>query len=216
MLTLSGCADGEPTPGGTDAPPPTPTAEAFTVDWLQQETPVRLGGGWSVKSCEGDAPLLCFSFQGEVAGVVELSEFPISSLPEFSAALADGSLEDAITEFAVAYYRDIRRDRERGCPDGYIFESRPPERVLVGEDTGVKMSFTGRLADGSASELTIAYAAVQEESLFIVNAAAYDLGGCLAPEAEFTSSTQLLDLEPFLDALVAGSPLPRPGSIGAA
>lgn len=213
VLVSVGCSAESGGPDGPGTPTPEETPEPVTIDWLNQESLVRLEGGFSVKSCRGDAPLLCVRTGGEIVGIVELIEFPVSTIPELREPLAEGTLRKALTEFANSYYRDIAADRRAACPTGYSFETREPALVSIGGDPGIKMVFTGRLADGSPSEMTISHAAVKGESLFIVGAAAYDPGGCLGTEGSEFTTELLVDFEPALDAIVAGSPLPDPGSL---
>jgi hypothetical protein len=101
-----------PTPSQSPSEQPS-DAPSYVVDWGSDAVPVDLGDGWSVRDCEGDAPLLCVDRDGDLVGTLALSSFEptddlaaadtpdefVGALQAFAESLEDG----AVTEFVLSY-----------------------------------------------------------------------------------------------------------------
>ena len=166
------------------------------IDWDHDFEPVLVDGGMVVRSCDGDAPLVCVTTDDGIhLGRVEHLSYPttIRTLRQLRAE-------------ARSLYDAIAADRADGCGAGYRFRRGPVVVRTVGGATGVSYSFTGFDAAGVAVERTRGYLAVRDGALHVVTAAAYDDGGCLGNEGEF-SVAGLRAFEPSFRNLVAGTPL---------
>ncbi len=194
LLLAAACSDSEP------APP----AEA--VDWSDPTKPVVLDGGWIVRACEGDAPLLCVERAGATVGLVEANAYPVASFDTLDpAGEADANLRALAAGFVVA----LKSDRVAGCGADYGFDPMEPEPFTLADRPGLTYGFTGTLADGQPSELNLQYATVVGDQVVAITAAAYDEGGCPGRDglASFDSAT-LAEFRPMLEAVLARSPLP--------
>ncbi|HEY3239982.1 MAG TPA: hypothetical protein VGL92_10490 [Acidimicrobiia bacterium] len=179
---------------------PEPPGGSLIVDWQAPALDVDLGGGFRVRHCEGDAPLLCIERAGVPVGVVELLDFPAGDHQPLEERIAD-------------LYRTTTEDRAKSCPPGYRFEGVPPEPASVAGGDGLRYGFTATFADGRPSEKTIAWMTERGDVVTVLSAAADEPDGCLPPEGagQFTVAT-LQAAAPGLERLVAGSRLPPPGN----
>ena len=167
-----------------------------TIDWDRDFEPVLIDAGMVVRSCDGDAPLVCVTTDDGIhLGRVEHLSYPTSirTVRELRAE-------------ARKLYDAIAADRAEGCGPRYRFHRGPVVVRTVGGAKGVSYSFTGFNAAGVAVERTRGYLAVSDGELHVVTAAAYDDGGCLGNEGEF-SVANLRAFEPSFQSLVATTPL---------
>lgn len=173
-----------------------------TVDW--RDRTVELEGAdprWHVAFCEGEAPVICVSEEGQHAGTVELADFPVNSIP---------TLRRGLRVWAEESTAGFKASREADCGDDYHIGLDPIEALTVAGQPGVRYAFTGSRA-GAVVERTISYATTVGDTFFIINADGYDEGACLPRESDFTA-TDLAAFAPVLHALATGSRLPAPGS----
>ncbi len=205
-----------PTATPTETPTATPTAEptatprerepATTVDWSDPSVVVNLGGGWRIAACEGDGLFLCVSRNGEHRAGLEASFFAISTLPLWDPGASDRQNLRAI---ARDFHESFAADRAAGCGADYQFEPVEFSPAEVGGRRGGTFGFVGTLADGSPSEMDVHWATVVDDHVMMVVAAAFDPGGCLAPdEGGSFETSELEDLRPELARVLADSPLP--------
>ena len=197
-------SDGE---RGSDRPSPTPTSgesapPPAVVDWFDDEAVVVFDGGWSVRSVEGDAPMLQVDRNGAVAGMIEALALPVDSL--------DGGAD--LHAMVERYYADIAEDRANGC--GYEIETAPVRDATVGGQGGVTYQFSGP-AGATPSERVISYATVLGDQVFLIVASAHDAGGCIGVDEDVVFTTDgLAEFAPLLERIVADTPLPT-GFFGA-
>lgn len=192
VLTAAACgADDDP----DDAAPSTTTtsttaapAVTASVDWTARTATVE-GTAYGVAFCEGDAPLLCLtSPEGESIGVIEHAWY--DDVPD---------LESFAEDFAAS----MTRDRTEHCDPA--FELEPLETTpstLFGTDA-VRYGYTGSI-DGREVERVVGHAADIGDELHIVTANFLADDGCLSREMELPIDAAD-ELEPVLDAIVAGS-----------
>lgn len=174
------------------------------MDWSDPAVVLELGDGWAVQKCEGAAPLLCVSRDGEHVGLVEANVYPRASYD-----VTGEDPRDVLTAIAAEFVADLSADREAGCGRGYIFESHPTEDVVVAGLPGLAFGFTGTLENGTPSEHIRQFGTIVSDDVVLFTAAAYNDGGCPGRD-ELTNFTtdDLIAFEEGLVALVAGIPPP--------
>lgn len=173
------------------------------VDWSDAATVVELGGGWTVARCQGDAPLLCFERDGEVAGLVEAISHPVDEVGE--------SLDpsESLQVLADGFVESMAADRAVGCGPDYVVEPLPVEDVSVGGLPGLRFGYSGLLADGTLSELVVHHATIDGDRVVVLAAPAYAADGCPGrDELPSFHPADLASLVPELGAVLAVSPLP--------
>lgn len=187
----------------TSSPVPRVTG---SIQWGDQTKVMELGDGWEIAACEGDAPMLCVSREGRVAGVIEGSRFPVDSFEVFEPDAPD--LENLRT-MAADFIASLRADRAKGCPSGYAVEELPPSVLSLWGAEVLRYGFIGTNLDGSPSELSLQYATIDRDDVVLIAAPASDDGGCPGPGdlVEFDSRT-LAALQPRLEAALEHIPLP--------
>jgi hypothetical protein len=199
---------------GTDQPSPPPSDPASgpspRVDWAEPDR-TALPDGWRLADCPGDAPLFCVGKDGQTVGQIEVLEFPLATLEELSAVLAERGEAAALEDHAERYVADFTAERTEGCPPGYAVTGDPPRRLSASDGLVVRYGFTGTLADGQPSEKTVQYAGLRDNTLVLLSAIAEDPGGCVPPEGTSFTSAQLAAFAPILDGIVEASGLPRAG-----
>ncbi len=191
----------------TAAEPTSPLPEPIgAVDWDDPSRAARFNGGWEVRACEGDAPLLCVSRDGAVVGVVEALAYPVASFDDLDVEADDAA---NLAALAAGFVEALGSDRAAGCGADYGFEPIDPEPVRLGEAQGLAYGFTGTRADGQPSELNLQYSAIVGDRIVSIVAAAYDEGGCPGRDdlSSFDSAT-LAAFRPMLEALLTITPLP--------
>ena len=187
----------------------TTVAPTAAIDWTAP-APTDVGQGWSVRDCEGDAPLVCVDRDGAPAGVLEIGRFPLDSLSEVVAARQQDGDRAALDTQAKVFLRDLSADRKEGCGIGYGIAPAPVAHLRAADGPVVRYGFTGTGDDGSPSERIVQYAGIRGTTLVILTANAYDVGGCLPPEGTAFTSGLLAEFEPQLEAAVKTSPFPAP------
>lgn len=230
VLAIAGCAGeteaGAPPVTGapTDSPSPTqpaepsspatPSAPASPADdepvvasWTDDVT-VTLGD-WTVGRCdEGDAPLLCVRDGDQILGDLALHSFPMEPALEWV------SLERAAQEQAETFVESFTSDRAEGCGD-FTFTADPVRPTVVGGHPGSTTGFTLTDDDGRVVERVLVSITAYDGHYWLVQTDAYVAdGGCLPPSETDRSFApeDLADVEPFLAAVIAGTPLPETGA----
>ena len=204
---LSGCADGDPVAVPSPPSPPrvsaSPSAPVGPAVDLRAPTATRLSARFGLQACEGDAPLVCVTEEGVVAGQLELLAFPLDSLPELRGRTGRALLD----AHAAAYVRSFREDRAQGCPAGYRVTPLEVRHLDTADGPVVTYGFVGVGADGRPSELQVQWAGVRGDALVVLSAPAYEADGCLPPEGTALPVAALEELQPLLDAVVRASRL---------
>lgn len=218
-LLAAACGGGtgepaSPVAGPTSAPEPTAPAPdpdddsaSRHVVWGDPSVIAELPDDWTIGACLGEAPMLCVSHRAQHMGVIEAVSYPISSLPFIP---PDVEVDAALSAIANDLFVGTGEDRAIGCGETYRLTTRPLEQRAVAGRTGASFGFDGALADGSAAESDIHYATIVDGRVIMIVAAAYNPGGCLAPQEGGSLTTkQLEQLEPYISEIVANSELPR-------
>ena len=208
-LVLGACG------GGSDGAPPPPTTSttststteaagpSFAIDWRARTVTPATDGEWTIRFCEGEAPLLCLDRDGTNAGAVEVLTFPLDSF--------GGKTLEQIADDAV---RTFQADRKEGCGTDYLVEADERRRQTVaGEADGLRSGWTAR-RQGKAVERNLTYTAVKGDTVVLIGA------GALEPDAnclERLNEFRLEDLEaaePTLDRLLSTNFDPRTTASG--
>jgi hypothetical protein len=209
MLLAACAADGEPLPDDgvaepSPAPPtPTPPEPQLVMDW-REPFELALPNGWIVRDCEGERLTTCV-YDGEVfLGDIELA--PGYPLDDDQAAQEP---QELLRTWARDFLEDLAEDRADGCP-AFTYTADEVVDATVGGQPGTRASFTLTDDTGRVVERVINHYTLHNGMLTLVNTDAYvEEGGCLGP-SEFDPSftpESLADLEPYLDRLVADTPL---------
>jgi hypothetical protein len=201
LLAMLAACDGDKTTA-TPATTSTSGATPVTIDWSTRVPRTELGDGWTVESCEGDAPLLCLTSAEHGTGFLERSEFPLSSL-----SYATDDEMKTLNAHARDFYESFVRDRAEGCGQKYELRAIPPEQVEVAGKRGLRYGFAGNRPGEKASERHLNHAFIDGDKLVILGLPAYDDNACVARQGEMTTAAQAA-LEPLLGPLVAGIELP--------
>lgn len=200
----------------TAAPPSTttpaepgrpPEGDGAVLNWEDSSQRLELDGGWVVAACEGEAPLVCVGRDGVAVGTLEATSYPIDGLPYWDPAVDAQTNLEAV---AADYHAVFAEDRPQGCGADYGFETLDPRPFVLGGTPGLAYGFAGTMPDGSPSELHLQYAAVVDDRVVSILAAAYDEGGCPGPDGilvEFSSEV-LREFQAHLETLLGDSPLP--------
>lgn len=187
-----------PDPGGPQARP--------SVDWNDPSQRITFPVEWSIQACEGDAPFLCVEKDGQQAGTVEAAAYPLAS---FSGLPQDTTDDATLRAFAQEFFDAIGADRAEGCGPDYRFDPIEPRPFGLGGTPGIVFGFSGTMPDGSPSELNLQYAAIVDDDIVSIVAAAYDDGGC--PGRDDLPSFRSSDLYAFrshLEDVLTATPLP--------
>ncbi len=200
-LALAACSDtaAEPTS-------PAPSKPVGTVDWADPTSVVRFDDGWSVRACEGDAPLLCVEKDGAVVGVVEAAAYELASFPDLDPT---AGVDANLRAVAAGFVDTFRADRAAGCGADYRVEPVEPASFRLGGAEGLAFGFAGTRADGQPSEMSLQYATIANGRIVSIAAVAYDEGGCPGRDdlSSFDSAT-LAEFRPMLETVLTSIPLP--------
>ena len=196
LALLTGC--GSDDDGGAAADPTTttsrpPAAVTASVDWVDRTVEVEGVEGFDIDFCEGDAPILCVSRDGEWIGGVELASFPGGA----------GALDDGVEAWVDDLVRTLEDDRRRGCDPSYALTADDTEAVPFAEREGFAYRLTGTV-DGRSVERVAGVGVVDGAHLHLLVLNALSDDACLARESELPLDAAD-DLEPVLRALAAGT-----------
>lgn len=224
VAALAAACTGQPaapvaTPIGTssDAPTGTPTdapvVEPVVASYAPGAPAVDLPGGWTIRDCEGDAPLVCVGRadvpDGDVVGTLMLDSFPLDA----GLAAADGreAVLEALRANAQLRMQGLVDDRVIGCGAAHEGSIDPMVDLLVDGRAGVRSGFRA-VQDGEVVEHVVTYATVAAGQLWLLVAESARDGSCMDDaEMDLFTPDRLATFVPVLDRLVAGTPLPAAG-----
>ena len=204
--------DGGHHAGGDEGPAATtPTTadepDVVQVDWLDPALSVDLGGGYTLRHCEGAAPVHCLTKGDDPAGLVELASYPLTSLDALSQARARGervALEAHVDDFLTSF----RADRRQGCGPEYVVTPEPLRFVDAPDGLLASYGFRGGPGEGAApTERTLQWAGLRGSNLVLVSISAFDPTSCVESGSEGTIA-ELHEVEARLRSLVEGNALP--------
>jgi hypothetical protein len=207
VLTLVSCSVQADNPDVPEPAPDHPPEEHFPiVDWSDPTKVATWEDGWSVRACEGDAPMLCVERGGNHVGVVEALGYPIVSHDSLDPA-ADSDTN--LMALAESFFDDLRSDRLEGCGSDYGFEPIEAEPIVLANTPGLAYGFEGFMGSGAPSELIFQYATIVGDQVVLVVAAAYEENGCPGrDELSGFHSEELRAFRPYLEMVLHESSLP--------
>lgn len=211
-LLASACSSSDAAAPPTDpptspAPPSTPPTEAIEIDWNDAEATTTLGNGWTVSHCEGDAPLLCVYDGDEWLGVLEAGSSPLDD--DLAATLEAEGLAATLAQHVEAYHATFEVDRENGCGPGYGYSALETVEATLAGNLALRYGFVGT-RDGVEVERNLSYVSIVDGQLKLITATANDPDSCVySDEFHELTPAALREFETHLDALAAGSRLPR-------
>ncbi|AXV05121.1 Serine/threonine protein kinase [Euzebya pacifica] len=189
--------------------PTTSRASVPGVDWtnLPAES-VDLTSGWAGGACDGDAPVLCTTLDGEDQGIVEHLEWLVEEGDLAADLDASIPVRQALAAEAGRYHEAIRADRGTVCPDlSYIAEPTVGATVagLDGIRYGFEMFEGNRVVERTVGFMTVRQAA-HGAVVDVVAATEINEGACISDEGlQPFRDGSLADFEPVLAQLVARS-----------
>ncbi|CEJ46289.1 hypothetical protein [Umezakia ovalisporum] len=206
-------------PQTTPAITPTPK-EGNTWNKILGNTPIP--NGWEVIPCEGNAPLLCISSQGELLGTVEIAIYPLKNNPKFQKNLTDAGIpvgsqvdyqspeyQQKLLTALKAWVADLNasfaQDRRTSYGNTILFSSHPPQQVPVGKLQGIRYGFIGIKPEGGVEEQHITHVTFDGEAMYVI-ATAFDPGSITG---KFDQLEDLAIFQPYLSAIIADLKLPK-------
>lgn len=199
---LAACGTSQAGTPDDPAQPPYDSVTPVTADWTDHAVTVTLDNGWTVQRCEGDAPLLCVLDGSRIVGDIELAEYPAGD------DLASDAVGGALRARAEGFLDSMRTDRAEGCPD-FAFNAMDVTDATAHEAPAVRTGFSLTNGTGKEVERVVVHLAFHDRALWSINASGYVRdGGCLSDESQDFTPSDLRAFEPYLDALVEGTPLP--------
>lgn len=190
-------------PSVPSEPPAPAPAPGPIVDWGDPAVSVALENGWTLRDCEGDAPLRCFHApDGTLAGTLEFDRM------EGRLREAPGSGEAALRAIVAEFASWLVEDRSVGCP-GHVTTVAPVELLSVDGRPALIRSHTLEDAGGGVTEQILAVYVADGDDLVLVSVTATEPGSCTAsPELIELTPRQLAELAPTVLALIESSALP--------
>ncbi len=179
--------------------------------------------GWKIEPCQGNAPLLCVSSQGELLGTVEIEVYPLANQPKFQNMLVAADIPlgakvdlqnpkyqtqilTALNAWVADHYAVLSKDRQGVYGDRITFSPQPPQQVPVGMLHGIRYGFTGiKQGSSEVSEQNLGYVAFDGASLYVIQTAFNPT----AKTAKFDKIESLSPFELYLSAIVADLHLPK-------
>ena len=203
--------------GMTPVPPsPDPASQNIFGSVLG---PVSAPEGWRVEPCAGDGPFLCVFTGDEHLGNVELSFFPVVTLPEFQGMLSSAGVVSAtfdyhdgeqrakataaLRAFVENYHSIFEADRKTLYGDTARYNRLETREVAIGELPGVGYGFTIVKQDESIAERWLLYSAFDGDILYTIVAH-------YMPDSfgTFPSDKELVMFEPHFAKIATGLRLP--------
>jgi hypothetical protein len=202
---------GSPTPGPAPTPEPveSPVAEGPVMVWDAPAGAVELTDGWTLRDCDGDAPLWCFvAPDGEERGTLEYSRRTEDE--RFMGATDDAdrwtrlhAVHDDLADWIV-------EDRSVGCPGHTVAIDPVEDRIVEGAPALVR-GFVMTDPDGAVveSSLAVHVATGDDHVWFAVTANAPDSCQWSDTFLELTPD-ELAVVREAVVGLIERSPLPAP------
>lgn len=200
ILGLLGGGCGTTSSAPTPSPSSTISVTAPSFDWARPHNPVTVSNGLQIKSCGGDAPVVCAYRDGKSVGQMELLTYDTTSDEETL------TLEMRVKD----YYKNISADRKEVCPQGYEVQTIDPQKVTVTGKLGLRAELVIKSAQGKPVEKYIVFMLKSDRKLYVFTISGYEHGSCVSEEVEYTTIQNLNQgvLEAF-EAIVKTSILPK-------
>ncbi len=178
--------------------------------------------GWQVATCDGNAPLLCVSANGQRLGTVEMNVYPLEKQPNFQKMLAQAGIEPsnkidyqnpkyqtqlstALNAWVNDYYATLSKDRQATYGDRISFAAHPAQKIQLGKLQGLNYGFTGIIRQGGIQEQHLGYVAFDGKALYVITTA-FDPA---SETGKFEKLENLTIFKPYLDAIAQDLRLPK-------
>ncbi|PMB38939.1 hypothetical protein CEN40_24790 [Fischerella thermalis CCMEE 5205] len=220
-VTGSGSSKNSDSPIVVQPSPATTSSPNGNNIWknLAQKTPSPKD--WQVAPCDGNAPLLCISANGERVGTVEMLIYPLEKQPNFQKMLTQVGIDpsqkidyqnpqyqtqllSALNAWVNEYYAGLEKDRQGSYGDRITFSSYPSQQVQVGKLPGLRYGFVGLKRQGGVQEQHLGYVTFDGKALYVM-ATAFDPA---SQTGKFDKIENLAVFEPYLDAIAFNLRLP--------
>ncbi len=142
--------------------------------------------------------------------LVELAGFPTESFNFLGPPLAAGAEEEALRLVAADASTSIGEDRPTACGE-LAYEADEPASRIVADRDGLRYGFTLLRPDGSLDERSVSYGVIDEDTLWLLVAAGFADGSCLAAEGPQFDPAVLDASVSVLDQVAATMGLPEDG-----
>jgi hypothetical protein len=176
-------------------------------DWGDLDLEVALSDGWSLRDCEGDAPLRCLHGpDGSVGGTIELLRFEQHDglLGAYDLDRAGAALLDLVSDFEAW----LTQDRSTGCPH-HTVEFEPSEPVTIDGAPAVIRGHRLLSPQGEVVERSLVAYIADGGDLALVTVNATAPGGCThVEELDELSPTEFDHLHTQLRLLMADGSVP--------
>lgn len=193
-------AGGGARPGSPDDATSTPR----TYDWNDTGAVVEVIDGWTLRDCDGDAPVRCLHApDGPIRGTIELVTFPGDLAAEDGAA----AVREALHRRAQLDW--LEADRQETCGLEHRVEVAPLEDTEVDGYPAVLRAFTTVAGDGAVVEAEVGLLIGTGEDLSVLTLAAAAPDGCMASDLALLTPAELELLRDPILTLLRASPLPR-------
>jgi hypothetical protein len=176
---------------------------------------------WQVAPCDGNAPLLCISANGERVGTVEMLIYPLEKQPNFQKMLTQAGIDpskkidyqnpqyqtqllSALNAWVNEYYAGLEKDRQGSYGGNITFSTYPSQKVQIGKLPGLRYGFVGLKRQGGVQEQHLGYVTFDGKALYVMTAA-FDPG---SQTGKFNKLENLAVFEPYLDAIASNLRLP--------
>ncbi|TVP60298.1 MAG: hypothetical protein EA343_17750 [Nodularia sp. (in: Bacteria)] len=177
--------------------------------------------GWEIAPCEGNAPLLCVSSQGERLGTVEIGVYPVKNNPNFQKNLADAGIpldtqvdyqspesQKKLLTALKAWVADLNatfvRDRQNTYKNKIVFSVYPTQQAPVGQLQGIRYGFVGIKPEGGVQEQHISHVAFDGKTMYVITTA-FDPGSI---KGKFDELENLAIFQPYFSAIASDLNLP--------
>lgn len=177
----------QPQPLPTVAPTPRQSStESLSLEnpWPALLVDTPLSEGWHVSPCDEMTPFLCVDLNGATVGRLELSIYPLQTLPDFQQMLADTQVATdalaihhpetqtkvlaALQTWVSDYYQTVKNDRLPIYGDAIQFQTDTPTEIDFGSLKGWRYGWSGVKGDRSLSEKHVGYVAFDGDQLYII------------------------------------------------
>jgi hypothetical protein len=181
--------------------------------------PVGAPEGWRVEPCAGNGPFLCIFTGDEHLGNVELSFFPVVTLPEFQGMLTSAGVVSAtfdyrdseqrakatvaLRAFVDNYHSIFEEDRKTLYGETARYNRLETRQVAIGALPGVGYGFSIVKQDESVAERWLLYSAFDGDILYTI--VAHYMPDSIGT---FPSDEQLVTFEPHFAKIATGLRLP--------
>lgn len=184
-----------------------PAGPKVAYRWGEPFGRVKLNDQWTVRDCDGDAPLICFASTTGASGKAELSTYSLNRNRRIQQDIADGGKQYAFRRWAYENYRTFRDDRT-GCRDGYTFHPLRPKPATVAGREGIRFGFVLKDAAGRIVERSVTFGTVTKTQVVVIGVEGLNQRSCLPILGDTFTPSALKRMGPYVARMAATGRLP--------